>query len=343
MQSQIKPISMRYVDQVLKGYISLNQPVILWGDFGIGKTQTVNTIAKELNRDVIDIKLSMRSEVDFIGVPYVETLENGCKITKNAIPSFLPQDSDDNSILFLDELNHASHEVMKVAFKLIDERTLGESYKLPENVRIVAAANQEKYNEFVNTIETPLLNRFSHIFIDYTADDWRLYAQEQQYNEKFINYIIDNKLLFQVHNIEDMQIKLTPRVLTKAYKILNLPCELDVVCAMLKAEGLGGLIDAVGISPSENQLMDKDQKITKLRVELIDVELERDALRVENKALTIENKQRLTTKMKEENEQLREKNIELDSENRELKSSNNALQADIDGLKRKLDDIKRFF
>jgi len=339
----IQTISMRHVPQILKAYIELDQPVILWGDFGIGKTQTVNTIAKELNRNVIDIKLSMRSEVDFIGVPYVETLENGCKITKNAIPSFLPQNLDDSSILFLDELNHASHEVMKVAFKLIDERTLGESYKLPKNVRIVAAANQEKYNEFVNTIETPLLNRFSHIFISYTFDDWKYYAEEQQYSNEFISYVQRNNLLFKTFDIDNMQIKLTPRVLTKAYKILNLPCDNDVICAMLKAEGLSGLFQDIYPLSTTQPLMDKNQMILDLKVKLTDIEVSRDSLIMENDRLKEENKKRLTTQMKEENERLKTRNDKLESENEEYKTVNSDLENEVTALKNTLDDIKRFF
>jgi hypothetical protein len=339
----IQTISMRYIPQILKAYIELDQPVILWGDFGIGKTQTVNATARELNREVIDIKLSMRSEVDFIGVPYVETLENGCKITKNAIPSFLPQDLNDNSILFLDELNHASHEVMKVAFKLIDERTLGESYKLPQNVRIVAAANQEKYNEFVNTIETPLLNRFSHIFIDYTFDDWEYYAEEQGYRNEFIAYIQSNNLLFKVFDVDNMQIKLTPRVLTKAYKILNLPCDSNIISSMLKAEGLKGLFEAVYPLATIERLMDKNQMILDLKVKLTDIETSRDSLIMENVHLKEENKKRLTTQMKQENERLKTRNQKLESENTEYKAINSDLTNEVAELKDKLDDIKRIF
>ena len=61
-------------------------------------------------------------------------------------------------ILFLDEINQASIQTLHALFYVVNDRTVA-GVKLP-NMRIVAAGNTLKENEFLTPLPAPLLDRF---------------------------------------------------------------------------------------------------------------------------------------------------------------------------------------
>lgn len=155
------------VTTALTAMILAQQPVCLWGDPGIGKSQIVQQTATQLGLTCQDVRAVLLDPVDLRGLPHV----NGDGRSHWAIPDFLPRDG--NGVLFLDELNRAPTLVQNACFQLILDRKLGE-YTLPDGWRVVAACNNDGGG--VTKMSSALSNRFTHINVAPDVNDWCKWA-----------------------------------------------------------------------------------------------------------------------------------------------------------------------
>ncbi len=183
-RNTIKQIGMDEAKKLLTIYMKCKLPTFLWGSPGIGKSSLIHQIGEQTKRKVIDIRLSQIEFSDLRGIPFIKDEEKEKKVVWS-IPSFLPLDKDDNSIIFFDELNLAHPSIMNAAYQLILDRKIGD-YKLPEGVSIVAAGNRSEDSVNVNEIPFPLLNRFTHISIKCDFSTWLTYAKD-----KFHPYVVE--------------------------------------------------------------------------------------------------------------------------------------------------------
>jgi len=158
-------------------------PTFIWGPPGIGKSSIVKQIAEKNAYAFIDLRLALMDPTDLKGIPFYDKDEHQALW---APPSFLPREG--KGILFLDELNSAPPAVQASAYQLILDRKVGE-YTLPEGWAIVAAGNREGDRGVVYRMPSPLANRFVHLDMDVSVDDWRDWAFESGIDERVIAYI----------------------------------------------------------------------------------------------------------------------------------------------------------
>ena len=78
------------------------------------------------------------------------------------LPDAVMASKYDTIVLFLDEMNSAAPSVQAAAYQLILNRKVG-TYKLPDNVMIVAAGNREADKGVTYRMPAPLANRFIHL------------------------------------------------------------------------------------------------------------------------------------------------------------------------------------
>ena len=91
-----------------KTHIKANIPLFLWGAPGIGKSSVIQQLAEDLDRELVDIRLSQMEPVDLLGLP---NIINGR--THWSTPGIFPDpDATSEGILFLDEANSAPREVL---------------------------------------------------------------------------------------------------------------------------------------------------------------------------------------------------------------------------------------
>ena len=149
-----------------------NRPLFLWGPPGIGKSEIIHQIGSEIDAHVIDIRLSLWEPTDIKGIPYFDSNSN--KMVW-APPTELPDEvmaaKYKKIILFLDEMNSAAPAVQAAAYQLVLNRRVG-TYKLPDNVLIVAAGNREADKGVTYRMPAPLSNRFLHLEMRVDFDDW---------------------------------------------------------------------------------------------------------------------------------------------------------------------------
>ena len=177
----------------IKHAIAKKRPLFLWGPPGIGKSDIVHQIAESINAHVIDIRLSLWEPTDIKGIPYFDS--NANKMVWGA-PAELPDAEmaaqHDSILLFLDEMNSAAPAVQAAAYQLILNRRVG-TYRLPDNVFIVAAGNREADKGVTYRMPAPLANRFIHLELSVSFDDWFQWAAENKIHKDVVGYLTFSK------------------------------------------------------------------------------------------------------------------------------------------------------
>ena len=173
--------------------LKIKRPIFLWGGPGIGKSEVVHQIAKNIEAKVIDIRLSLWEPTDIKGIPYFNSKENNMVWAQ---PSELPTSAlakkHKNIVLFLDEMNSAAPSVQAAAYQLILNRKVG-TYTLPDNVLIVAAGNREADKGVVYRMPAPLANRFIHLEMKPEFDDWIEWAVNNNIHKDVVGYLTFSK------------------------------------------------------------------------------------------------------------------------------------------------------
>mgnify|MGYP003334860164 CR=1 FL=1 len=167
----------------------VKRPLFLWGPPGIGKSELVEGITKELGGIMYDCRLGQMEPTDIRGIPYYNK-DNG-KMDW-AAPVDLP-DAETAAqypvvVLFLDEMNSAPASVQSAAYQLILNRRIGQ-YRLPDNVAIVAAGNRESDKGVTYRMPTPLANRFIHQEMKVDFPSWQEWAVLNKISKDVVGYL----------------------------------------------------------------------------------------------------------------------------------------------------------
>ena len=185
----IRTVSPNKAKASIKHAISKKRPIFLWGPPGIGKSDIVHQIADSIDAHVIDVRLSLWEPTDIKGIPYFDS--NANKMVW-APPMELPDQEMasryDAIVLFLDEMNSAAPAVQAAAYQLILNRKVG-TYHLPDNVYIVAAGNREADKGVTYRMPAPLANRFVHLEMAVSFEDWFQWAVENKIHKDVVGYL----------------------------------------------------------------------------------------------------------------------------------------------------------
>ena len=165
------------------------RPIFIWGPPGIGKSDIVGQIGSDMSALVIDIRLSLWDPTDIKGIPYYAANDNTMKWAPPAeLPDAKMAKKYKKIVLFLDEMNSAAPAVQAAAYQLILNRKVG-TYKLPDNVLIVAAGNREADKGVTYRMPAPLANRFVHLELKVDFDDWFSWAVKNSIHEDVVGYL----------------------------------------------------------------------------------------------------------------------------------------------------------
>jgi hypothetical protein len=169
------------------------RPIFLWGPPGIGKSDIIKQLGDELEAHVIDVRLSLWEPTDIKGIPYFDS-EQGKMVW--APPLELPDEAlasqHKQIVLFMDEMNSAAPAVQAAAYQLVLNRRVG-TYKLPDNVVMVAAGNRESDKGVTYRMPAPLANRFVHLEMAIDWDDWQEWAVENRVHKDVVGFLTFSK------------------------------------------------------------------------------------------------------------------------------------------------------
>lgn len=158
------------VSSVLPQLIASGNTPFIWGDPGIGKSDTVRAVAKAMDIGLIDMRLSLYDPTDLRGFPVVKA-----GAMHFIPPALLP--TKGKGILLLDEMPAAPPATQNIAYQLVLDRRLGE-YELPKGWHIVAAGNHARNGGVHYSLAPALANRFVHLEMAADPADWDLWAQD---------------------------------------------------------------------------------------------------------------------------------------------------------------------
>jgi hypothetical protein len=196
---------------------------------GIGKTAIVEELAKEREMNFVKLNLAQLEEVgDLVGCPFKEFLvvkgegdkkkskwvtENmipkmleagyalkGKPRTSYAVPSWVPKDAKNGTVLLLDDWTRASNVFIQAVMELIDK---GEyvSWKLPKNTIIVLTENPEGGDYNVAEIDPAQRSRYITFKLKFDVECWAKWAQSVKIRDEFINFaLFYNDILFKERN-----------------------------------------------------------------------------------------------------------------------------------------------
>jgi hypothetical protein len=200
----------------------VKRPLFLWGPPGIGKSELVEGITKDLGGLMIDLRLGQMEPTDIRGIPFYNK-----DIGKMdwAPPVELPDEEMAKDypivVLFLDELNSAAPSVQSAAYQLILNRRIGK-YHLPKNVVIVAAGNRESDKGVTYRMPTPLANRFLHQEMKVDFNSWQEWAVNAKIHKDVVGYLSFAKQdLYDFDSKSSSRAFATPRTWTFVSELLE--------------------------------------------------------------------------------------------------------------------------
>jgi len=175
-----------YLSKAYTAYIKAGIPlkrfpsVMLWGAPGVGKSQGVREIAKDIETatgkkvHVTDVRLLLFNPVDLRGIPTASEDRTSAVWLRPEI--FKMDESEDViNILFLDEISAAPPSVQAAAYQITLDRVIGE-HRLPENCIVIAAGNRLTDRSVAYKMPKALANRLCHIEIRSDPESWRRWA-----------------------------------------------------------------------------------------------------------------------------------------------------------------------
>ena len=226
----------RLIEMVLKKG-SEARPLLVWGAPGIGKTAIINAVLKRVkgaDSRMLDFQLSMKEHDDFFLPSYNVNKTKAVDLPKSYLPVWEDLDSMTDEerkaadeacgkgLIFLDELSRAKPQVQDVCLKLVDERKLGEKYKLGSGWSVIAASNRmEDDMDTQHDLSIALANRFRQVNYSPTCKSWRKWADKKGYmNKHVLDWLEQNEKYFYYQDNDETKIFCTPRAWEGACKAL---------------------------------------------------------------------------------------------------------------------------
>ena len=170
--------------------------VFIWGAPGIGKTEILHQVAKELEVAVEEWHLATIEPTDFRGVPKVENVMNSNdpkdERSVSKLPALFPTSDGKNGkggIMFFDELNRAPEMVLGASLSLALSGRHGQ-YELPPHWIVIAAGNRPDDIPGRLIDDKILWNRFHHLNYKPEIEEWAEYSKTLPYmNPDLIEFL----------------------------------------------------------------------------------------------------------------------------------------------------------
>lgn len=146
-----------------------NQPILLAGRHGVGKSSLFEAAANRAGIGVTVRDLSLMEPVDLMGIPHVD--DQGRTVYRP--PQFLP--TEGKGLLVFEELNRSPRYMQVPCLQLLTARRLND-YVLPPGWLPCAAINAgEEY--FVGEMDVALTSRFLQVQVEADRSAWLEWAR----------------------------------------------------------------------------------------------------------------------------------------------------------------------
>lgn len=170
--------------------LPIDKSIMLVAKHGVGKSSVVKQVAIDEGIEFHDVRLSQCEVGDIKGLPFLDIENDRTRFLK---PYWWPRDPNSKGILFFDELNRATKDVLQAVFEIcLDRRLDGE--KLPPGWRVVAAINGSDDYDVIE-LDHALLDRWFYIDFDPSVKEWLDWAAKSGIHPAIIDFIAQNQNL----------------------------------------------------------------------------------------------------------------------------------------------------
>lgn len=221
------------------------RPVLLMGPPGIGKTQIMEQIARELGIGLEAYTITHHTRQSAVGLPFIkeEEFDGKCySVTEYTMSEIIAsvhrkiRDSGQKEgILFIDEINCVSETLAPTMLQFLQCKTFG-NQAVPQGWLIVAAGNPPEYNKSVRDFDMVTLDRVRYMTVEADFKVWKEYARAQHIHGAILSYLeLRPRNFYRVEaDVDGMQF-VTARGwedlsnLMSVYEEMNLPVDETVI------------------------------------------------------------------------------------------------------------------
>lgn len=251
----LKDETNRYVIDTVR-----QRPIFMMGPPGVGKTQIMEQIARELRVGLVSYTITHHTRQSAVGLPFIKEKEfDGVKhsvteYTMSEIIASVYEKMEETGlkegILFIDEINCVSETLAPTMLQFLQNKTFG-NQKVPKGWVIVTAGNPPEYNKSVKEFDMVTLDRLRQIQVEADIYVWREYAQKQQIETAILSYLelrpndfykvsadVDGLQFVTARGWEDLS------NLIKTYKQLEIPVTEEIVKEFLQHDDVAYDVNA---------------------------------------------------------------------------------------------------
>ena len=194
---------------IVRLQVLADQPTLLIGPPGLGKSAAVQQIVDDLSTDdyvyeMVDIRLGQMDVPDLRGLPLLKG-----DTTLETRPHWFPEEGKTREIevspatadtpaktkrvpvrylIFLDEITSAVPTMQAAAYQIVLERQIG-TFKLPPETRVLAAGNRMEDNAVVHFMSSALRSRFCIVNVKTDQQAWDKWTMGSGVDERVIAFI----------------------------------------------------------------------------------------------------------------------------------------------------------
>jgi alkaline phosphatase D len=176
----------------LTAVFSIGRTPNIIGLHGTGKSSVVYQWAAENGYKVSERRLGQMADAgDLIGLQeFIRDAKTGnATHTKHVLPDWFPR--EENTLVFLDEVNRAHKDLLQAVFELVYDKSLA-GVKLPKNCHVVAASNPATDDYAVlDFSDSAFQDRFVHIQFTPTKEEWIGYGRSQSFAPSVLDFIAE--------------------------------------------------------------------------------------------------------------------------------------------------------
>jgi hypothetical protein len=156
--------------------------ILLRANHGVGKSKVIRQVSAVIRKEllklanpaypILDERLGQKTEGDMVGLPSTDG-----EVTRFNPPDRYKRACTEPCVLFFDELNRGTPEVMQAVFQIVLDRELNNGMRLHPQTRVYAAINASAAYT-VNEIDPALLDRFYCIDLEPDAKEFCAWARD---------------------------------------------------------------------------------------------------------------------------------------------------------------------
>lgn len=169
-------------------------PIYLEGAPGIGKTELVEQVARELGIGFVSFSLVHHTRNSLLGLPMIETLPQGEKYTTYTMSEIIAKVKEQTElgkkegIILLDEFPCMAETIVPVMLSFLQTKNIGE-YCLPEGWVIVLCGNPPQFNKAARRFDSAVLDRLRKIEVMFDAACFTEYGRSIGLESIVISYL----------------------------------------------------------------------------------------------------------------------------------------------------------